>query len=236
MLATEHPRQEADPSSPRAQQGGDLGAVPPDERRIAVLEASSLKVRLVSPADRYVYEYDWTPDGKGFAVTDAIGDPDNEWYVAKLESVDLASGATRTLAAPTLQISYPRVSPDGKSVMFISGLMSDYGQVGNDIWTVPIAGGEPRNLTSGFKGSFNSLQRRAGKLYATAVVFDRFTLFSMGKDGSLKSLWSDQSTNLAGIGGCSLRRRQPDGDHSAELHHRAPDRGGPAVRPASHHP
>ena len=69
---------------------------------------------------------------------------------------------------------------------------------------MPIAGGELRNVTPGFKGSFNSLQRRAGKLYATAVVFDRFTLFAMEKNGHLKSLWSDQNTILAGDGRVSL--------------------------------
>jgi dipeptidyl aminopeptidase/acylaminoacyl peptidase len=203
VLATEHPRKEADATSPGAPLVGEVDALPPDERRIAVLQ-TSLKLRFVSPGDRYVYEYDWTPDGKGFAVTDAVGDPDNEWYVAKLESVDLATGAARTLAAPNFQINYPLVSPDGKNVLFIGGLMSDYGQVGGDIWTVPIAGGELRNVAAGFRGSFNSLQRRAGKLYATAVVFDRFTLFAMEKNGNLKSLWSDQNTVLAGDGRVSL--------------------------------
>jgi dipeptidyl aminopeptidase/acylaminoacyl peptidase len=205
VLVTEHPRKQAGPTSPAAPQaGGDQAAAPTDERRIAVLDAATQNFRLISPADRYVYEYDWTPDGTGFVVTDAIGDPDNEWYVAKLEAVDLATGAAHTLVAPTLQINYPLTSADGKSVLFIGGLMSDYGLVGGDIWTVPIAGGEPRNLTPGFMGSFNSLQRRAGKLYATAVVFDRFTLFSMEEDGNLKSLWSDPNTIRAGDARVSL--------------------------------
>jgi dipeptidyl aminopeptidase/acylaminoacyl peptidase len=204
VLATEHPSQEADPSSPLPQQVGDVGALPPDVRRIAVVEASPLKLRLVSPADRYVYEYDWAPDGKAFAVTDAVGNSDSEWYVARLELVDLATGAARTLAAPKLQMNYPLVSPDGKSVVFIGGLMSDYGEVGGDIWTVPIAGGQPRNITPEFKGSFNSLQRRAGKLYATAVLFDRYAVLGMETDGSLKSLWSNQSTIRAGDARVSL--------------------------------
>ena len=146
------PEQAGRPDQPScAAGGGDQDAQPTDKRRIAVLDAVAQSFRLVSPADRYVYEYDWTPDGTGFVVTDAIGDPDNEWYVAKLEAVDLSNGAARTLAAPTLQIGYPRVSPDGKSVAFIGGLMSDESLIGGDIWTVPLAGGEPRNLTPGSK-------------------------------------------------------------------------------------
>ncbi len=204
VLATLHPSKEADASSAGAPQVGDLDALPTDVRRIAVLDAISLNFRMSSPADRFVYEYDWTPDGKAFVVTDAIGDPDNNWYVAKLEWVDIATGTARTLAAPTIQMNYPRVSPDGKSVFFIGGLMSDYGEVGGDIWNVPITGGEPRNVTPAFKGSFNSLQRRAGKIYATALIFDHFTLFAMGKNGNLKPLWSDPMTVKAGDGRVSL--------------------------------
>ena len=105
VLATEHPSKEAGAFSAGASQIGDLDALPLDERRIAVLDSSPHKLRLVSPADRYVYEYDWAPDGKGFAVTDAVGDPDGEWYVARLEFVDLATGTARTLTAPTSQVN-----------------------------------------------------------------------------------------------------------------------------------
>ena len=204
VLATDHPRKEADATSAGAPLVGDVDALHPDVRRIVVLEGSPQKFRWVSPGDRYVYEYDWAPDSLGFAVTDAVGDPDNGWYVAKLESVDLGTGAARTLAAPNFQINCPLITPDGKSVVFIGGLMSDYGEVGGDIWIMPLAGGEPRNVSPGFKGSFNSLQRRAGKLYATAVIYDRYTLYAMEKGGNFKPLWSDPNTIRSGDGRVSL--------------------------------
>ena len=43
-----------------------------------------------------------------------------------------------------MQMNLPRVSPDGRTVAFIGGLMSDFGSVGGDVYTVPIGGGEPR--------------------------------------------------------------------------------------------
>jgi dipeptidyl aminopeptidase/acylaminoacyl peptidase len=46
-----------------------------------------------------------------------------------------------------LQIAQPRWSPDGKSIAFIGGLMSDQGVTGGDVWIVPAAGGQPTNLT-----------------------------------------------------------------------------------------
>jgi dipeptidyl aminopeptidase/acylaminoacyl peptidase len=51
-----------------------------------------------------------------------------------------------------LQIALPRWSPDGKSIAFIGGLMSDQGVVGGDVWlisssVVTSASGQPVDLT-----------------------------------------------------------------------------------------
>jgi dipeptidyl aminopeptidase/acylaminoacyl peptidase len=48
-----------------------------------------------------------------------------------------------------LQIAVPRWSPDGKSIAFIGGLMSDQGSTGGDVWIVSADGGQPRDLTAG---------------------------------------------------------------------------------------
>lgn len=122
------------------------------EQRIAVLDASSRTatsaVLEASPADLYVYEYDWMPDGKGFAAIAAHGSGDDNWWLARLYTI-AAGGALREIWKPELQIAVPRVSPDGRSVAVISGLMSDEGLVGGDVFTVPTAGGPARNLTPG---------------------------------------------------------------------------------------
>ncbi len=46
-----------------APQVGEIGTSP-DEQRIAVVPAAGGALRLVSPADTYVYEYDWLPQGR----------------------------------------------------------------------------------------------------------------------------------------------------------------------------
>src|SRR5437763_1936908 len=43
------------------------------EQRLTTVDISSGQVRQVSPADMYVYEYDWSPDSKSFALTAARG-------------------------------------------------------------------------------------------------------------------------------------------------------------------
>jgi dipeptidyl aminopeptidase/acylaminoacyl peptidase len=154
-----------------APQVGEIGQSE-DEQRIAVLPASGGDLKLVSPADTYIYEYSWTPDGKGFAATAAKGNGDNNWWIATLNYID-AGGTMRVIASPKMQMNMPRVSPDGKNVAFIGGLMSDWGSVGGDVYTVPLAGGTPTDITPNYKGTFEGLDWRAGKLMATAQIGDR---------------------------------------------------------------
>ena len=108
-----------------------------DEQRLAVFDVGATltadKVRPLSPADRYIYEYDRTPDGSGFVVTSALGNGDNNWWVATLDAVDAKTGAVRNIAKPRTQLNFPRVSPDGKTVAYIGGLMKHFGSVGGDV-------------------------------------------------------------------------------------------------------
>lgn len=147
---------------------GEIG-VNEDAQRIAVVPAGGGEARLVSPPDAYVYEYDWTPDGRGFVATSAKGNGDNNWWVATLGHVDLDSGALRIVAAPKMQISLPHVSPDGSTVAFVGGLMSDFGSVGGDVFTVPLAGGEPLDVTPDYPGSFNGLAWKGRTLVASVL-------------------------------------------------------------------
>ena len=127
------------------------------EQRIAVLDPATDRLTQLTPADMYVYEYDWTPDGQGWAVTAAHGAGDANWYVARLYFANANTGEMREIYKPKLQIADPRVSFDGKNIAFIEGLMSDEGSTGGDIHIVPVSGGAPRNLPPGIKSSPSAL-------------------------------------------------------------------------------
>ncbi len=117
------------------------------EQRLAIVDVASGKLRQITPADTYVYEYDWAPDGKSVVLTAAKGNGDSNWYIAELFAVNVASAEMRPLYKPKLQIARPAVSPDGQSVAFIEGLMSDEDSVGGDVFVISRKGGTPRNLT-----------------------------------------------------------------------------------------
>ncbi|MGC1483213.1 MAG: hypothetical protein WA789_05425, partial [Candidatus Acidiferrum sp.] len=43
------------------------------EQRLALVDVATTKLRQISPADTYIYEYDWSRDSRRFAVTAALG-------------------------------------------------------------------------------------------------------------------------------------------------------------------
>ena len=175
LLVTVGARKEAGATQAGVRQVGEIGEQN-DEQRIAVVPASGGNLALVSPADRYVYEYDWTPDGSGFVVTSALGNGDDNWWVAELDRIDAATGAVHRIAAPKVQMNQPRVSPDGRTVAFVGGIMSDFGSVGGDVYTVPIGGGEPVNRTPDYRGTFTSLLWGRAGLTASALIGERMAI------------------------------------------------------------
>jgi dipeptidyl aminopeptidase/acylaminoacyl peptidase len=186
--------------------GRDDGTVD-DEQRIAVVGAGGGRVRFVSPADTYVYEYDWMPDGRGFVVTSAPGNGDSNWWIATLGHVDAASGRLRVLAAPAMQMNMPRVAPDGRSVAFIGGLMSDFGSIGGDVYTVPLEQPSetavvPLNLTPGYRATFNGIAWRGSRLLASVQAGADAGVAAIGQvPGSVRMLWRAPVTATGGRDG-----------------------------------
>jgi dipeptidyl aminopeptidase/acylaminoacyl peptidase len=172
ILATAGAHKETGATQAGAREVGEIGATD-DSQRIATVAAAGGALKFVSPDGTFVYEYDWMPDGRGFVGTAAHGNGDNNWWVAKLLSFAL-DGSTRVIAAPAMQMNYPRVAPDGRKIAFIGGLMSDFGSVGGDVYLVDagsdVGNGKPVDITPGFKGSITSITWRENRLIASVVV------------------------------------------------------------------
>lgn len=164
------------------------------EQRLTTIDLATNTITQVTPADVYVYEYDWTPDSTGWVATAAHGSGDANWYVAKLYRINAQSGEMREIYSPKWQIAAPHVSPDGKFVAFIEGLMSDEGVTGGDVYIVPVSGGPARNLTPGINSSPSSVAWSGPDRITFAENADGKSGFASVRSsgGAVQTLWTGE--------------------------------------------
>jgi dipeptidyl aminopeptidase/acylaminoacyl peptidase len=187
------------------------------EQRLATIPAAGGEVRQISPADMYVYEYDWSPAGRSFAAVAARGEGDSQWWVAQLHTIDRATGSMKSIYAPRLQIALPRFSPDGREIALIEGLMSDQGVTGGEVRIVPAGGGEARNRTPGLHGSVGWIEWLPNQSILLAENVDGVaTVATLAPDSSQPQVrWSgaEEITRSHGLGFSTT----PDGSRSAVI-------------------
>jgi dipeptidyl aminopeptidase/acylaminoacyl peptidase len=180
VLATAGADKEVGAVEAGAAVAGVLGA-DVHEQRIAVLGDDG-QLHFASPPDLFVYEYDWLKGGKGFVGTAAPGNGDNNWWIAKLYAFG-ADARARVMYAPAskqMQLAQPSVSPDGKLVAFIGGLMSDFGATGGEAYVLPVDGGVAEDITPHWPASITTLAWGCGgDLLATQLRADQTQLVEL---------------------------------------------------------
>jgi dipeptidyl aminopeptidase/acylaminoacyl peptidase len=212
------------PLNPLGRDAGDLSSTV-YEQRLAVVPAEGGAARVLGPSDLNVYEYDWSPDGRQFAITAAHGSGDDNWWIAELDVMDAESGAVRTLLRPPLQVAAPRWSGDGRRIAYIGGLMSDETITGGDLYVIGKEGGEPIDVTPGLAASVQTFTWNGSTSHVVATEFAAgdVVLASVDVDArSQKELWRGAqmiwANSVLGINpgdaGISLSR---DGRYSAVI-------------------
>jgi dipeptidyl aminopeptidase/acylaminoacyl peptidase len=200
------------------------------EQRLALIDVASgpsallnpsaptKTLRQISPADTYIYEYSWSPDGKHFVVTSAQGNGDNNWYIAELNVLDVATGSMKSIYKPQLQIARPAWSPDGKHIAFIEGLMSDEPSVGGDIFVIPSAGGNANDITPGRKSSASWLTWTSDNkiLFAEILAADSSVSLVDPLNPAVSNLWRGAESITAGLWNPNLSVSS-DGTRSAVI-------------------
>ncbi|HET7205625.1 MAG TPA: S9 family peptidase [Terriglobales bacterium] len=171
ILFTEDAPRAAGPLMPMTPETGVI-ADKVYEQRLATVSVDKGNVQQISPADMYVYEYDWSPDSKSLVMTAAHGSGDANWYVAQLYTLPASGGDMKAIYKPPLQIAGPRWSPDGANIAFIAGIMSDEGSVGGDVFLISAAGGVARNLTPNAKASPSSVHWLAPNRLLVGEIVD----------------------------------------------------------------
>jgi dipeptidyl aminopeptidase/acylaminoacyl peptidase len=200
ILFTENAPRAAGPLEPAPK---DAGVVEEHiyEQRLTLVNPRSGETKPITPADTYVYEYDWAPDSDRLAYTASKGNGDDNWWIAQLFTISASSGEVRQVHKPDLQIANPRWSPDGSQIAFIGGIMSDQGSTGGDIFAVPATGGAaPHNLTPNRKSSPSWLRwLPSGKILFTETVGGGTAIASLDVPSRVvETLWSGDESVRAG--------------------------------------
>lgn len=121
----------------------------------------------LTPESHHVHEFALSPDGRRLAVVASTHpNPWQGWYSAQLYTLDLDGGALHPVCTLTRQFGRLTWSPDSAQVAYVSGTMSDEGNVAGDVYVVSGDGGTPRPLTPGIDHSITWIDWRAdGILY-----------------------------------------------------------------------
>ncbi len=190
-----------------------LDAADPPQR-IAIVDVDTGVRHFASPPDLHVYEFDWSPDGRTIAATASQAGAHPDYYTAKLYALDADSGTARLVFAPPRQLGDPRLSPDGRQISFIGGLMSDEGNTGGDLFVVPAAGGAAKNLTPGRKSTITAARWRSDgrALLVDEIVDGRFAVSSIPAEGGAGEVLFEADAAIRGF------NVSADGETVAFLH------------------
>ena len=151
------------------------------------IDREDKKARLVHPGDLGLGEIAPSPDGRFVAFTTNYTGEVNDYHKADVWTVEMETGQTRQLTDGPGGKYHPVWTPDGGQVLFTRTLDPELSFSQENLFAVPIAGGEAVNLTRdfpddliGWHGVWFDAQ---GTLYVSAALGTTTAIFlSDGKD------------------------------------------------------
>ncbi|MEW6732025.1 MAG: S9 family peptidase [Acidobacteriota bacterium] len=131
-------------------------------QRLYTVEVASGKVVQVTNMAANVWEYDWSPDGSKFVI--AVSDTpriDESYVRVRLETISSTGGPSTKLVSPSGKfpgkMRVPCWSPNGETIAYLASGAEGREPYAGCIWVVPSSGGQPKNLTERFTGTFTEL-------------------------------------------------------------------------------
>ena len=193
-------------------------------RRLWVIDAESLEARPISPDDRQVWGYAWSPDSEWLAInTAATSRIDDKFKEMEVTLVPRKGGTGRTVfstCGPAEDLAW---SPDGAYLAYRAraGRVS-YGEY---VYRRPVEGGEEICLTPDYEGTAEYLGTLAGRdLLLLAHEGVASVLYQLSWKGERSHLRIDKSSGTLGYimstseDGKRLAMVWQDGTHPPEVH------------------
>lgn len=131
------------PTAPTVQRVG----LEPNAPRLWVQGLEADQPRFVSPADHYVYSFNWSPNGRALVYSAAHDANYMSMFRTGLYVVPGGGGVPQQLMPPTGANLNPQWSPNGQWISFITSSGEQSIMAVLSLAVVPSAGGASRNLT-----------------------------------------------------------------------------------------
>lgn len=152
------------------------------------LELQSGEIHQISRGYQ-VWEFAVSPDSRSAIALTSDEPYEWCWHLAKLVLIDLETGESRVVFDPNpRQIGELKWSDDGKTVYFISGIISDRGLTSGDLFSLsPFSEEKPVNLTNDKLGTVHYYESaEAGRLLVLSVDMSRavFSILEQSGEGA----------------------------------------------------
>ena len=178
----------------------DARVVDKDEKhpRLRLVGLAKLENRALTDPSWEVKELDWLPDSQNIIIR-ATTRPAADQFTDRIYSISAKDGSKEELLAPRGPFSSLRVSPTGRTIIFV-GCRED-GPEPHDLWLLPAAGGAARNLTGASLDRRIADYRWAKDGWVAAVYSDGFRTSLVGytSEGEKKDLGAALPVNPGGI-------------------------------------
>jgi dipeptidyl aminopeptidase/acylaminoacyl peptidase len=126
-------------------------------RRLWIVDVASGETSpLASTGEDSVWGFDWSPDGSALVAAVTERNRTDDAYMFKRIRVLPLEGDGRDLVPIVGKVGLVAWSPDGKTVAWLGGVDGSDPYPGS-LFTVPVAGGSPRNLTGDRQETARSL-------------------------------------------------------------------------------
>jgi dipeptidyl aminopeptidase/acylaminoacyl peptidase len=159
-------------------------------RRLWVIDVASREAKVVSPGQRHVQEYAWSPDSAKIAInTTATPRIDDGFYPTDVSIISRDGGASSPVFEPQGVAASLTWSTDGASLVYRGPagrvMHPDY------VYSVPVSGGQPTCLTPDFPGTVEDVRSGDGAdLYFVAYEGVDSTIYRLDPSGACARLFS----------------------------------------------
>lgn len=137
--------------------------------RLYRIDVKTKETKLVTKQRLTVHDFDWSPDGKQFALG-AAQTPlvDDSYMRVQLMTVSADGGDAKLLLPTQGKLEHPRWSPDGKWIAWRGAVTVNDSYAGS-VFVVPSSGGQPENLLKSYDGTATWLDWKPGE--KNTIVF-----------------------------------------------------------------